>query len=667
VSVRPLLSALGVAVIASALASGAACSRTEPAPGVLMLAIQTDMSAGRDKTIQAMGLYVRDLDRNRTLFQLTEPVAPDGTVKFPATLAIIGRNNPGASIRIRVVGFRRGEAQVMRDAVTTIPTDRTALMALPLRWVNYEKAQGAIPQGGNTTPSVHTLADDDPANDPFGVLSYKGCAGESTFIDGLCVPWTVDSSKLPDFVESDVFGGGTASGGGGTCFDTEKCFAKSTPLALEGCVAPKPAGAFTLAVKQALGEEGACAGDGCFIPLDAESDEGWKTEGNNIRLTAGTCQRIVDGHHTLVASLECGSKTANAPLCGEASAVGPGTDLPIDLDAGDATLTDGRVPDDGGLDAGAVPFELATGFTSPTQIVQDTSNLYFVTRGGIVFRSDKKIAGATAINAGFDAGAPTAEYYKIAITPAKDHLVLGQVAGVGGKSYAIPSGLPVTFLNTSGGLNGIAASSTNFLNLDTSGTLHACLLTGCSGTESPLYQFATSSFLAYDPTLDAVFFVAVTTGNPASLSLFRHETQTPTGQTNEIARGVAPAGPIVFDVGATGNVYWMTTGPTGGIYGATKTSGASTSLGALIANDDFTNPGGGITKVTHELVVDNNELFWTNAKGEVKGAKAAAPASPQVLAKNQNIPMGITVDASFIYWTTMGDGKVWRLPRTKLP
>ena len=375
----------GLALAASVLA-GAACSRTEAAPGVLMLAIQTDMSAGRDKTIQAVGLYVRDLDRNRTLFQLTEPVAPDGTVKFPATLAIIGRNNPGAAVRIRVVGFRSGEAHVMRDAVTTIPTDRTALMALPLRWVNYERAQGALPQGGNTSPSVHTLADDDPAHDPFGVLSYKGCAGESTFIDGQCVPWTVDSSKLPDFVESEVFGGGTADGGG-TCFDTEKCFSNATVLALDNCVAAKPAGAFTLAVKQALAKEGACVGDGCFIPLDPESDEGWRTEGSNIRLAPGTCQRLVDGRNALVVSTTCGSKAALAPLCGEASTVGPGTDLPTSdagLDADAADAADGRVetlPDGGPI----VPVTLATAAT-PTALALDGNNLYYTTLDSRLWR-----------------------------------------------------------------------------------------------------------------------------------------------------------------------------------------------------------------------------------------------------------------------------------------
>ena len=33
-----------------------ACARTEDAPGILMLAIETDMSAGHDKTVQAVGL-----------------------------------------------------------------------------------------------------------------------------------------------------------------------------------------------------------------------------------------------------------------------------------------------------------------------------------------------------------------------------------------------------------------------------------------------------------------------------------------------------------------------------------------------------------------------------------------------------------------------------------
>ena len=271
-----------------------ACSRTEDPPGVLMLAVETDMSAGHDKAVQAVGLYIRDLDRNRTLFQLTEPVAPDGSVHFPATLAVIGRNNPGASIRIRVVGFRNGEAHVMRDAVTTIPTDRTALLRLPLRWVNYEKATGKIPQGGSTTPAVHTLAGDDALLDPFGTLTYTECKGETTTIDGACVPWTIESATLPDFVETTVFGGGTVAGGG-TCFDTEKCFAsdvQTLPAVDESCLLTKPSGTFTLAVKQPAGKEGACVGDGCFIPLEPDSPEGWTTDLGKIRLSPGTCKRV---------------------------------------------------------------------------------------------------------------------------------------------------------------------------------------------------------------------------------------------------------------------------------------------------------------------------------------------------------------------------------------
>jgi hypothetical protein len=157
-------SSVVVAVAAFALVFGDACSRTEPAPGVLMLAVQTDLAAGKDRDVEAGGLYVRDL------FQLTEQVAPDGTVKFPATLAIVGRGNPGASVRIRVVGFKRGEAKVMREVVTTIPRDRVALLSLPLRWVNYDKTAGRMPAGGTGTASVHALAGEgeaegDPAND----------------------------------------------------------------------------------------------------------------------------------------------------------------------------------------------------------------------------------------------------------------------------------------------------------------------------------------------------------------------------------------------------------------------------------------------------------------------------------------------------------------------
>jgi hypothetical protein len=681
--VSTLRSALAVAVIAGALATGAACSRTEPAPGVLMLAIQTDMSAGRDKTIQAVGLYVRDLDRNRTLFQLTEPVAPDGTVKFPATLAIIGRNNPGAAVRIRVVGFRRGEAQVMRDAVTTIPTDRTALMSLPLRWVNYEKAQGAIPQGGNTAPSVHTLADDDPAHDPFGVLSYKGCAGESTFIDGQCVPWTVDSSKLPDFVESDVFGGGTADGGG-VCFDTEKCFASATVLTLDNCVAAKPSGAFTLAVKQGLGEEGACAGDGCFIPLDPESDEGWKTEGNTIRLTAGTCARLVEGRSALVVSTTCGSKAALAPLCGEASTVGPGTDLPTDGDAGDAT--DGRVetlPDGGPI----VPVTLATAAT-PTALALDGNNLYYTTLDSKLWRlsanGPASQSPALVLDFGTDAGIAHAD---VRLAASGGRVVLGFEAQVivvdpsGTMSSYVVSGFPARVVR------GVAIGATSVFFAHGSGGsgmggVFRCPIGGCVAGIAPettvqQYYDGVVRELAYDPQSNALFtnISDQATCGVGTACIMR---VMPNGAANDAKTPVVNTGlpflgvtNISVDTTPFGNLYFTVGHDDVKLAGGNDTivvvsKLANNGTAQLFTTDQMTARVPGDTRIQHQLANDSKFLFWTSSPGGVfaKSITAAPSTTQTTTVASEPGARAIAVDATSIYWTTaLQNGAVRRMAR----
>ena len=633
------------------LAAAWACSRTEPMPGVLMIAVQTDMSTGLGQGIHDVGFYVRDLDRNRTLFALTLPVQPDGSVRFPATLAVIGRSHPGASVRIRIVGYEGNQAHVMRDAVTTIPTDRTALLRLPLRWIDYGGASGPMPASSGNLTTLDTLAGNDFDVDPFGVVSYTdpNCLGEKTFIDGQCVDWKIDSSTLPDYNEAEVFGGGT-SDGGGTCFDTETCFEQSTDLVVdESCVAPRPPGAFTLAIKMPIGTAGSgvCVGDGCFVPLDPQEAEGWRDDPRGVKLSPGTCKHALNPSSgvKIVWSSKCGTKAAFAPLCGPASTSGPGTDLPS------------LPPEDGSV------VELASG-DAPTDLVLDDANVYFLTRGAVVWRVDKNKPGSETKVITVPAVDASAADFKIAINaPKLDQLVVTELRSTnkfirvfnadGGPTAQFP-GMPSG--NT---ITALAASATDVYWVDDRGSLFVCPLANCTGSKT-FGKLADAGALIYEPTANVEFL----TGTPAGLfSQVARANATPTdGGPLDITTVATSPGPVGSVAVEGGFVYWMVTSTSGAIYG-TPSDGATAFTGvAVVSGEDLSSAD---PNRPRNLVANGGYLFWTNAKDEVRAAPAARTTGTlaTTLATGQNGAQGIAVDAKYIYWSSSGDGKVRRLPR----
>ena len=95
-----------------------ACSaKHDPPPGALLLAIETDLRVSGD--IDTIGIAVSDADGSHVSEDSTYPLATAGTATFPATLAIVrGTSSP---IKIRVIGYRKGNPISVHDTVTTIP------------------------------------------------------------------------------------------------------------------------------------------------------------------------------------------------------------------------------------------------------------------------------------------------------------------------------------------------------------------------------------------------------------------------------------------------------------------------------------------------------------------------------------------------------------------
>ncbi len=278
----------------------AACSSDETKPrGQLMLAITTDLSITQD--MNQVGVQV--FDQNGLILSSQDlDILPAGDVAMPGTLAIVPPNAGGQSVRVRVTAKQTQadmtKERIVREAIVKVPTDRVALLRMPLHW----------------------LCDVDAA---------PTCDKNDTCKGGLCVAADQDLNDLPDFTPDQVFGGGDAQGQGSYCLDAEGCFADKAVLPRPtnaDCSVPLPAGADPASLNVALVLPGASAGhcikgpsgtleDGtCFVPLDSDAAEGFAIVGKKILLPPAACSRpAVSG---VAVSTSCRTKDLSVPICG---------------------------------------------------------------------------------------------------------------------------------------------------------------------------------------------------------------------------------------------------------------------------------------------------------------------------------------------------------------
>jgi hypothetical protein len=292
-----------------------ACS-SNPAPaGELIVAIDTDMSMPKD--LDGLRIEVYQGGPGGTLvFGDTFQVPADEHV--PATLAIVaGSNN---TVDIRVLGILGNEVKVLREAVTTVPTDRQATLRMPVAWLCYGEV-----------------------DDSTGV-AQSSCPNNQTCIAGSCQTTTVNSSTLAAYEPQTIFGGAAAPGSAGTCFDTVACFAQGyvPRVDMTHCTVPAPVGAAVginvgLVTSAGTGV-GICGTDSCYIPLDY-SDEGWQTAGSNLQLPQAVCDRLMNGQIlSVVVTTSCETKNPSIPTCGAWSSV---TSMAATVDA---AAPDGAIP-----------------------------------------------------------------------------------------------------------------------------------------------------------------------------------------------------------------------------------------------------------------------------------------------------------------------------------
>lgn len=383
-----------VSSVAIAGLGAAACTEDGPPPSQLVLAFQTDLKLPDDVSQVVLSIE----SRGNLLFAETYKVGPSG-VKLPATLTVHDPEDGSKPVSIRLMALSpTNQPRVLRETVTTVPRERSALLRMPIQWLCYNEASI-----GNVD-AVKAVA-----TEPARVVTraaQSACApdaagGVTTCGGGRCLPAVVDSASLPEFVPGKVFGGGDESGGG-TCFDVASCFGVGTLVAPdEACTIPAPAdpARFSVALRLPKTASGVCDDAQCWIALDGESDEGWRTRPDGrVELPPSVCARKLE----VVATTACRTKTSDLPACGPWSSVGGAPEtatggVPFVADAG----TEGGAVDDAGGDTGDLtPAVFASPAGTPLAAAVSPTHVTWATRSPdgrtvTVFACDKRAGCAS--------------------------------------------------------------------------------------------------------------------------------------------------------------------------------------------------------------------------------------------------------------------------------
>jgi len=285
---------LGVLSLAAACAIAASCKADKaPAKGELMLSIQTDMQLPKDvsKVLIDVSVY------GNKLFYNEYDVGPSG-LRIPATLAIVAGKDPGTPVTIRVIALQAGKVRMLKEVVTTVPTDRIALLRVPIQWLCDGQAEEPAPQVYQST-----------------------CPVGKTCEAGACVSFTVDSSMLETYEPGMVYGGATGPGVDGKCLDTVACFSKGYLEAYDAsdCSIAAPTGGkgVNVALVNKPGSDGICGPYACLVPFDQDPKWGFRQEGARIKLPAAACTLVQQGKSEGIAvTTACETKMPAIPTCG---------------------------------------------------------------------------------------------------------------------------------------------------------------------------------------------------------------------------------------------------------------------------------------------------------------------------------------------------------------
>lgn len=592
-----------------------------------MIVLQTDLSLPKDVDKVTIEVLVRG---DRRHFNTFEKLGNQDSLKIPASLGLTlaDGTDPSTPITFRVTAFQGASARVLREVITTIPKDRLVALKLPIQWLCWDQ--------------VTTDADGN---------AQTNCADPNqTCVAGTCVDKTVDPTSLEDYAADKVFGGGTGTDNDGTCFDTTTCFGdgKDAPVDLEACTITA-SDEMNVAIR--VDSAGICGAAGCFVPIDAKSEFGWKAGASGtIQLPLAVCKRIKAGSAAGVsvvgASTACPLKTNGIPTCGPWSSAG--TAPPALEELGPVTLIANQVqPVSIAVAAGNVYWTVAGPYTAPEGVVKRMP----ITGGSAsIVQAAQAYPRDIAVITDTTGKLANLVWASAGITKAGQMVPEG--ATVTDRSFADPAKPTDVKLNFNlplGSPEGVAADANGVFFTDFGAnavyrvsTTGMTLLAGPSngtGQNRP-YRIAVDKTRAYwtnEGNLNK---------NDGSITLcnFNDPLPSPLAAGQDVPRN------LVIDIDASTAlataVYWTNYGKSG--------SEVSQKV-MMVSLADPTNVKAIATgNQPSGIALDKDAVYWTNQGDNTVMKRNKADGSTRVVAQKQNVPGAIAVDTTHIYWINEG-------------
>ncbi|AGP36119.1 hypothetical protein [Sorangium cellulosum] len=601
-----------MAAVFLAIAGAAGAASCSGERGQLMVVFQTDMSLPKDiDTIRVEATLEGSIVYDETF----ERLGSEESIRLPATLGFLTPDDPSQALRVRVIASRGGKegVRVLREVLTTVPEGRTATLHMPIQFLCDGSADVERDEQGNVRRDAQG-----------NVLVKNSCPEGQSCVAGECKPREIDSRALPEFEARAVFGGGGESDG--LCFDTVRCFASATSAQVDlaryeanpdDCVATAPSGEVNVALLTQGG--GICGESACYVPLDAESDAGFRVEeGNVLRLPPAVCKRAKEGKLAGLAIAIAGEDAGEDAGQSAGTCRTKGTDLPT---CGPwSALAGGQYT---GPDA-AAPIPVAVAQVHPVSLR--------VTAGGVAW-----ISGTTFDEAGM---ARDDGELKTAPQGGGEPLVLGA-------AQASPRDLVVD-----------EARQVVFWTNAADGTLRVAPLAGgearvlLADLKQPEGLSLSGDALAWTELWGGGVFRATLSGEGAEVALGTPEDLAQPGSAYASPYRVASAGDVVCWT------YQGTLGRPDGavacrVRGETLTVAAEQLTPRELALDVDAQ---GNAAAVYWASFEGGSVFRADLSGEAVG-------EPEEVASDQGQLNGIAVDAEHVYWTRRDEGTVVRMPK----
>jgi sugar lactone lactonase YvrE len=616
------------ALIAAVVPAALSCSGQT---GELLLVVQTDMELPKD--IQTVRIEITS-GGVPWLAQDYEDLGTSRGIKLPATIGITTKNDSSRPVNIRVLAYRgKGDAKqvrVLREATTTVPSDRIATFHMPFSFL----CDGLAKQSAD-------------------VITNDGCAADETCIAGECAPIALGAPPSETYIEEEVFGGGTGNGDG-TCFDVTGCMeggslvtpvTRDNPDQAEVATTPKvcsievdpSAGDMNLAILTET--SGMCGEGGCFVALDAGSLSGWRraSDGTTIVLPDAVCRmngEKVRGIVTAPLKAGCPLKQVRTPTCGPWSSVG-------------SQASPG---------ASTKPVAHASGQHNPSSLALAAKEVLWTSRGLFDATPTQQTRGAVKA-ASIEPG-PLRELSAADTMSARDIVVSGgdafftiaSASGGGGEVRRVAlagTGATPVLVTSAENPEGLASNGARlFWTEFTSGEIKSVDLEGNSvqliapggSAKHPYRIVADASIVCWtnEGSVHTTAMGAVPDGSVECSLLGGNPAVT------EVEGGLNTPRAIALD-GDT--LYWATFTEGGSVRKATRGSGGFE--GAISVAEGLSFPNG--------LAVDASHIYWTTwGDGGVFRIAKTPGAVPEKIASNQRKPAEIAVGETFIFWVNEG-------------